>query len=36
MYGIYQAYVEALKEDNQIKKDIYKEKLVDLCNCKTC
>ena len=36
VYAIYQAYVASLKEGNQIKIEMYKEKLADLCNCKTC
>ena len=32
----FDAYKEALKEKNSVKIEIYKEKLADLCNCKTC
>jgi hypothetical protein len=30
------AYTQSLKEKNSVKIEMYKEKLADLCNCKTC
>ena len=36
MYTVYQSYKESLKEKNSVKIEMYKEKLADLCNCKTC
>lgn len=35
-YAVYQSYKESLKEKNSVKIEMYKEKLADLCNCKTC
>tara|TARA_R110000796_G_scaffold83590_3_gene182783 strand:+ start:17660 stop:17977 length:318 start_codon:yes stop_codon:yes gene_type:complete len=36
LYTIYKSYVESLKGINKTKTDMYKQKLIDLCNCKTC
>ena len=36
IYTVYQSYKESLKEKNSVKIEMYKEKLADLCNCKTC
>ena len=36
MYAVYQAYIESLKEHNLVKIEMYKDKLAELCNCKTC
>tara|TARA_R100001129_G_scaffold104866_1_gene71664 strand:- start:606 stop:9230 length:8625 start_codon:yes stop_codon:yes gene_type:complete len=36
IYTVYQSYQEALKEKNDIKIKMYRDKLVDLCNCETC
>ena len=36
IYTIYQSLIVSLKEDNKVKIEMYKEKLADLCNCKTC
>lgn len=36
MYTIYESYKESLKENNEVKKEMYRNKLIDLCDCKTC
>jgi|2_EtaG_2_1085320.scaffolds.fasta_scaffold81344_2 hypothetical protein len=36
LYAYFGAYKESLKEKNLVKIEMYKEKLADLCNCKTC
>jgi putative ubiquitin-RnfH superfamily antitoxin RatB of RatAB toxin-antitoxin module len=36
IYSTYKSLKEALKEKNSVKIEMYKEKLADLCNCKTC
>jgi len=36
IYAVYQSYKESLKEKNNIKIEMYRNKLVDLCNCETC
>ena len=36
IYSFYQSLVQAIKEKNTVKVERYKEKLADLCNCKTC
>jgi|11BtaG_2_1085332.scaffolds.fasta_scaffold31747_2 putative ubiquitin-RnfH superfamily antitoxin RatB of RatAB toxin-antitoxin module len=36
IYTVYKSLLASLKENNQVKIEIYKEKLADLCNCKTC
>lgn len=35
-YIMYQSFVQSIVEDNKVKMEMYKDKLVDLCNCKTC
>ena len=35
-YAMYQSLLASLKEKNTVKIEMYKEKLADLCNCKTC
>ena len=35
-YIMYQSYVQSVMEKNKVKMALYKEKLVDLCNCTTC
>jgi len=36
IYSTYKSLLASIKEKNQLKVNIYKEKLADLCNCKTC
>ena len=36
IYTIYQSYKEAVKENNEVKIEMYGDKLTELCNCKTC
>ena len=36
IYTMYKAYVESLQGINKTKTDMYRDKLIDLCNCKTC
>jgi|TARA_R110000737_G_scaffold276820_1_gene283615 hypothetical protein len=36
LYTVYRAYKESLDGINKTKTDMYKKKLIDLCNCKTC
>ena len=36
IYTIYQSYKEAVKENNEIKIEMYGDKLKELCNCETC
>jgi len=36
LYTIYKAYKESLTKINNTKTSMYKQKLIDLCNCKTC
>ena len=36
MYTIYQSYKEAVKEKNEVKIEMYGDKLTELCNCETC
>jgi len=36
IYTIYQSYKEAVKENNEVKIEMYGDKLTELCNCETC
>jgi hypothetical protein len=36
IYTVYKSLLASLKEKNSVKIEMYKEKLADLCNCKTC
>lgn len=36
LYTIYKAYKKSFSVANKTKTDMYKSKLIDLCNCKTC
>ena len=36
LYTIYKAYLESLDGINETKTQMYLDKLIDLCNCKTC
>ena len=36
IYTAYKALLSSIKEKNSVKIEIHKEKLADLCNCKTC
>lgn len=36
LYTIYKAYLESLNGLNETKTQMYLDKLIDLCNCKTC
>jgi hypothetical protein len=36
IYSFYQSLVTSIEEKNTVKVERYKQKLADLCNCKTC
>lgn len=36
LYTIYKAYKQSLQGINKTKTHMYKQKLIDMCNCKTC
>lgn len=36
LYTMYKAYLESLNKANRTKTDMYRQKLIDLCDCKTC
>lgn len=36
IYTIYQSYKESVAENNEVKIEMYGDKLKDLCNCETC
>ena len=36
VYSMYQSLLASISEKNSVKIEMYKEKLADLCNCKTC
>ena len=36
IHTVYKMYIAALKENNEVKKEMYRNKLIDLCDCKTC